>query len=406
MNMFDKMNIVIVNDSGHINGGAAKIALSSAIGLAVKGYRVTYFCAVEPIDQGLRDHGVEVVCTGQQEILKDCNRIRAAIQGVWNSKAPRVLDRLLKKLPVQETIIHLHSWTKAISSSIMPVVRRHRVRGILTLHDYFIGCPNGFYNFQTQEVCALPPLSGKCLVTNCDARKRSHKVWRLARHIIQKNMGGIPGGIKEFIVNSDFSYRVLRPYLPQGARVYHIPNPIDVGKESGAAVASRDEFLMVGRLNLEKGCLTFAEASQQVGCKTVFVGEGEIGEQILHLNPAAHITGWLPPPEVQRWLSRARCLVFPSLWYETQGLVVLEAAAKGVPAIVSDGCAARDSIVHGETGLLFRKGDVGDLRDKLLMMQDPGLAEYLGRQAYERYWANPCTLENHVDALASVYSSR
>jgi glycosyltransferase involved in cell wall biosynthesis len=403
----NKPNIVIVNDAGHINGGATKTALTSAVGLAIRGYRVIYFCAVEPIDQELRNHGVEVVCTGQQEILKDPNRIRAAIQGAWNAKAARVLDRLLKNLPVQETIVHLHSWTKALSSSLMPVVRRRRVRAIITLNDYFSCCPNGtFYNFQTQEACALRPLSLTCLLTNCDSRKVSHKVWRFARQIIQKSLGGIPGDLKEFIAVSDFSYNILRSYLPQGARVYHVPNPIDVGKESATMVASRDEFIMVGRLNLEKGCLPFAEASRQIGCKAVFVGDGEIREQILRLNPAAQITGWQTPREVQRWLSRARCLVFPSQWYEANPLVVLEAAAKGVPAIVSDGCASRDSIVHGASGLLFRKGDVGDLRDKLLMLQDPGLAEYLGRQAYERYWANPCTLENHVDALVSVYGSR
>ena len=55
----------------------AKVAISSAIGLARKGYRVIYFCAVEPIDPELRQNGVEVVCTRQQEILKDSNRMRA-----------------------------------------------------------------------------------------------------------------------------------------------------------------------------------------------------------------------------------------------------------------------------------------------------------------------------------------
>ena len=67
-----------------------------------------------------------------------------------------------------------------------------------------------------------------------------------------------------------------------------------------------------------------------------------------------------------------------------KALVVLEAAAKGVPAIVSDGCAARDLIVH-ETGLFFRNGDIADLAEKISALQDPKLAEDLGRRAYERY---------------------
>jgi hypothetical protein len=40
MNKINRMNIVIVNDSGHIKGGGVKIALSSGVGLAIKGYRV------------------------------------------------------------------------------------------------------------------------------------------------------------------------------------------------------------------------------------------------------------------------------------------------------------------------------------------------------------------------------
>ena len=119
-----------------------------------------YFCAVEPIDQELRQNGVEVVCTGQQEILKDSNRMRAATQGIWNFKAAAMLDKLLANLPAKGTIVHLHGWTKALSSSLMPVIFRHQVPSIITLHDYFISCPNvGFYNYQTQKSCGLKPLS-------------------------------------------------------------------------------------------------------------------------------------------------------------------------------------------------------------------------------------------------------
>jgi glycosyltransferase involved in cell wall biosynthesis len=404
MNLIDNASILIVNDFGHIDGGAGKVAISSAIGLSRKGYRVIYFCAVEPIDQELRQGGVEVVCTGQKDILQDSNRGRAALQGAWNLKAARVFDQLLKNLPPEKTIVHLHSWTKAISSSLMPVIFRRRVRPIITLHDYFISCPNGaFYNYQTRESCALKPLSRQCLLTNCDSRNMSHKVWRVARQIIQKRVGRIPEGIKDYNVVSDFSYRLLQPYLPKGARVFHVPNPIDIAQKAAVEVAANDEFFMVGLLALHKGCLPFAEASKQVGCKAVFVGNGEVREQILSINPEAHLTGWQSHPEVLRRLSRARALVFPSLWHETQGLAVLEAAAKGVPAIVSDGCAARDFIVHGETGLLFRNGDIADLGQKIIMLKDPKLAEYMGRQAYERYWASPYTIANHISALEKAY---
>jgi glycosyltransferase involved in cell wall biosynthesis len=92
------------------------------------------------------------------------------------------------------------------------------------------------------------------------------------------------------------------------------------------------------------------------------------------------------------------------MWYETQGLVVLEAAALGLPAIVADTCAASQFIVDGKTGLLFRQGDKQDLQKKLLQMnQDSAMARELGRAAYDRYWSAPTTLSRHTAELVQCY---
>jgi hypothetical protein len=36
-------------------------------------------------------------------------------------------------------------------------------------------------------------------------------------------------------------------------------------------------------------------------------------------------------------------------------------------------------------------------------MQTPGVAERMGRAAYERYWRSPRTLERHVEGLEACY---
>jgi glycosyltransferase involved in cell wall biosynthesis len=94
----------------------------------------------------------------------------------------------------------------------------------------------------------------------------------------------------------------------------------------------------------------------------------------------------------------------PSLWYEGQPLVVGEAAALGLPAIVPDRCAASDAIEDGVTGLLFRMGDADDLREKLVeLSRNTQLAAGMGKAAFERYWSDPPTLESHIDDLEAVY---
>ena len=103
-------------------------------------------------------------------------------------------------------------------------------------------------------------------------------------------------------------------------------------------------------------------------------------------------------------MENSRAIVVPSLWYEASPLVVLDAAASGVPAIVADTCAARESVIDGVTGLWFRGGDAQDLSKKLRNLKDDGLATRLGQNAYDHYWANPQTLATHADQLEKCYA--
>jgi glycosyltransferase involved in cell wall biosynthesis len=82
---------------------------------------------------------------------------------------------------------------------------------------------------------------------------------------------------------------------------------------------------------------------------------------------------------------------------------VLEAAAQGVPAIVPDTSAARDYVVDGETGFWFRGGDVDDLASKMAKLSDPDIARNMGQAAYDRFWSNPSTLDDHAMRLEEVY---
>jgi glycosyltransferase involved in cell wall biosynthesis len=400
-------HVVIVNDFAYINGGASKVAIDSALGLGKAGVDVTFFSAVGPAIPLLEQNGVRAICLGQEEIAKDPNRLRAVVRGLWNAKAGRRMADLLRGLDPGRTIIHVHGWTKALSSSPIAVALRSGFKVIFTLHDYFIGCPNGgFYNYKSDAICTLKPLSAACIATNCDSRNYLQKQWRVLRQVIQRKKGLIPDGIRHFITISDFSERVLSPYLPKGACVYRVSNPISMEKKLPVDLAANTAFVMVGRVSPEKGVQLFAKAVQELGVEGIIIGDGPIRKLVQQQFPAIRYTGWLKPEEVRRVLSAARCLVFPSLCYETQGLAVLEAAALGIPAIVADTSAARDLVIDGVTGLWFKGGDLLDLKEKMKKLAtDTKFAAEAGLAAYRCFWENPPTLERHVKELIGVYSS-
>lgn len=399
-----KINIIIVNDYHDVNGGASKIAVTEAIGLAKKGHTVSFFCAVDGVSRELSAAGVKVVCLHQRDILNDENRFRAVFQGLWNWKAARELDKLLESCDRSNTIIHLHSWTKSLSSSVVAKAISKGFLVVYTMHDYFLACPNGgFFNYSKSEICSLNALSAKCLLTDCDNRNYLHKCWRIARQVVQKHFGKVPDGINNFIAVSRFSREILQPYLTNSANICLVDNPIDMEKFPPVNISANEQFIYIGRISAEKGCLLFADAVNQLAASPCFIGDGELRKKVLQIAPGSTVTGWLQHDKLIEAMESARALVFPSLLYETQGLVVMEAMARGIPVIVSDTSAAREMVVNGVTGLWFKGGDLSDLVKVIKTMSAPGVAEQMGQAAYDSYWAAPFTIERHVGQLELCY---
>jgi glycosyltransferase involved in cell wall biosynthesis len=400
--------VVILTDYGFINGGAGQVALSSARGLVEAGIRVVLCYGVGPLDASLDPGapGLQVHDLGLHDLLGDPSRVHAAVAGVWKTGARKAVGQVLSMLDPATTVVHLHSWVQALTSSVVRECERRKFAVVCTLHDYFSACPNGgFYNYQTKAICTLEPMGSHCLREHCDSRSYPQKLWRFGRNWVQSSLGHMPSGIKSYISVSDFSECLLRPYLPRDAHFYSVANPIAVERGPAAECARSRRFVFVGRLTPEKGGLLFAEAAQRSGVEACFVGKGAEEGLIRQSNPQATLSGWKDRSAVADIVAQSRCLVFPSVWYETQGLVIKEAAALGIPALVSDACAGRDSIVDGVTGLLFRSGDTADLQRKLEQLdRDDTLAASLGAEAYRHYWDNPCSLDKHVASLIRCYA--
>jgi glycosyltransferase involved in cell wall biosynthesis len=91
--------------------------------------------------------------------------------------------------------------------------------------------------------------------------------------------------------------------------------------------------------------------------------------------------GWVDHGQVADFIRICDVVVLPS---ETEGLALayLEAQASERVILASDIPAAREVIAHGQTGLLFRKGDVSDLVEKLILATSgPALRAQIGVRA-------------------------
>ena len=234
-------NIIIVNDFNYIQGGASKVAIDTAKLLQNEKLNVYFFSAVNNKESEI--DGITYVTTNQKEALKEKNKLKGIVNGIYNLKAKKTLKDLLMKLDKSETIIHVHGWTKALSSSIFDIAFKLDFRVVLTLHDYFTACPNGgYFNYNSNNICKLKPLSWKCIKCNCDSRNYAFKLYRVIRQFIQNKIVKVPQKIKYVIGISNLNIEILKKTLNPQITIKKINNPIDYEGEDIKSDSSKNKY--------------------------------------------------------------------------------------------------------------------------------------------------------------------
>ena len=400
-------NVIIVCDYGYIEGGAAKIAHETAIELQKKGLHVVFFCAVGPIAATFAKSDVEVVCLNQQDILHEKNRLKGILQGIGNKTAKKKFSELLDRFDVNETVIHVHTWTKAVSSCIFRVARKKKFKVLITVHDYFLICPNGgLFNYPKRRICELRPMSAKCIFCNCDARSYAQKCFRVMRQWVQDRNIRRSKNIS-YIFISEFSKReFLKRYKKIPAdRQYFLPNMIDIPENrERVRCEENDVYLFIGGITEVKGIRIFCEAVTQANVKAVAIGQGILKEELEKSYPNIEFVGWKSRDEMIPYLQKARCLIFPSIWYEVSPLTPLEVMAYGIPVICSNLNAASEYIHDGKSGLKY-DGASNNLSDVITVTSNVSeLIEHMSKHIYEEFNIGQYSGERYSDKLNKIYA--
>jgi glycosyltransferase involved in cell wall biosynthesis len=112
--------------------------------------------------------------------------------------------------------------------------------------------------------------------------------------------------------------------------------------------------------------------------------------------------GWIAKDELGSWMTRARCLVFPSLWYEGYPLVVADALRAGVPVIVSKSSIAASSISDGVNGIHVAAGDIRAWAEAMTRLNSDDLVHRFGQAAF-RAGKQLLDYDEYMSRLMGIY---
>lgn len=307
--------------------------------------------SIERLSQGLRELGHEVTVFAptykQQMVEKDVVRYRTftegpaggiAIPNVWDAQIEKVFER------EQFDLIHVHH-PMLIGKTAVSLSKQYGIPLVFTYHTRYEQYLH--YMKPMQYLKKAVPLYLKKFLTHCD-------------HVFAPTQG-----MEDYLIQECGQLGDKVSVLPTGLQEnsYH---PDEIQRQSiRKRYCHRGEhlFISVSRLAEEKniGFLlkSLAEYKRQAATpfKMLIVGDGPNREEYekevkrLQLEEEVVFAGKVANEELKNFYGAADLFLFASKT-ETQGIVILEAMAAGLPVIAVKAGGVEDLVYNGLNGFL------------------------------------------------------
>ncbi|MBW8370391.1 MAG: glycosyltransferase family 4 protein [Thiobacillus sp.] len=345
-----------------------------------------------------RGHVVETYFRHNDEI-KEASRIKTASQTTWSFKTrDEVTARILDFKP---DLIHVHNTFPLISPAIYWVADRLAVPVVQTLHNFRLMCLNALF-LREGKVCedCMGHVPWRGVARACYRESRTASAALAGMLALHRGLGTYRNKVTRYIALNEFCRgKFIEGGLP-AERVVVKPNFVDFDMPEPVARAG---LLFVGRLSVEKGVATLAQAMTLLpNAKLRVAGDGPEAGLLDGVAGVARL-GSQPGETVREEMSRAMALVVPSICYENFPRTIAEAFACGLPVIASRIGALADIVQDGETGLLFEPGNPRELADKMAWAQaHPEEMAAMGRNARAHYEAK-FSAEVNYRRLMEIY---
>ena len=199
-------------------------------------------------------------------------------------------------------------------------------------------------------------------------------------------------------------------------RVDAVPLFSTVAPVANVREAEPDTVLFAGRMTSLKGgdvlVAAAARASHVLGraVRVIFAGDGpqrDAWERLSRsLGVDAEFVGWVDEASRPQVFSRAAIAVVPSLWPEPFGLVGLDAAALGRPAVAFDVGGIGEWLEEGRNGRLVEPGagEAGLAAAIVSLLSSPAERARMAEEALAV--ARRLTVAAHVDRLEPLLHDR
>lgn len=305
-------------------------------------------------------------------------------RAVWHARdqwSPAVHRALVRKLAdVQPDVVWTHE-IQGLSAAVFTAIAARGLRHVYTAHDLNLLCARTSMT-RDGSFCG-----GGCV----DCRVQREIRGRAARRRLDRLIG-----VSDYITARHVSAAIVDVDRAVTIRVGATPGTTRVRSLSDSPTIG-----FIGALAEHKGVLTLLEAARAAPEDWRFVVAGA-GPLASHVESEARVdyVGRVQGTAKERFFERLDVLVVPSEWEEPGPFVVMEAAVRGVPCVVSD----RGGLPETPEARAFRSGDAPALLAALTsLVGNPQQLEEASRRLVAR--VDEFTWSRHMTRVAEVLQS-
>lgn len=287
-------------------------------------------------------------------------KIKSIIAYFNNKEAANNLDILLSK--EKPDIAHIHLIWGQLSGAILPILHKHKIPIVFSIHDYRIICPA--YTFKDGKGNVCEACEGKhfykCFTHKCAKNNYLISLIMATEQYYRNKVFKPIKFIDGLIYVSSFAKSIHEKYLPSlkckeniilynfTDKLYESPN-----------ILEEKYFLFYGRLSFEKGIMTLIKAMESLpNIRLKIAGTGPLEKALKNYTSRKHINnieflGYKSGEELQRLVRCAYFIIVPSEWYENNPMTIIEGYSASTPVIGARIGGIPEIILEGRTGFLF-----------------------------------------------------
>ena len=317
------------------------------------------------------------------------NKIKILFDLSYSKNSYKIIKNKIDKFGIPD-IAHIHNLFPLWTYSIIDFLSKKNIPIVMTLHNFRI-IWSSFGIFEKEA------LKYGCYKNSTLKSYFISNIFNQKKKILNK--------VDKFITHTSFTRNIFINHGIPKDKLIIKPNFIKKNQYKFQKITKKKKIVFASRISKEKGILTLIKAFKGSNLKIDILGDGPLLKKLKNKKyKNINFVGQKSPKVVFKNIRNAKFLIFPSEWYESMPMTIIEAFCAGTLVLASNIGSIKSIIQHKRNGILFEPSNHLDLLNKVnWILNNPKICDQIVMNANKDF-NNLYSDKSNYNQLIKIYN--